>query len=131
MIVVDTNVLAHLFLNGEHRDAARRLIRHDPDWVAPLLWRSEFRSVLTQRMRVSGLGVALAGHLMDLAEGWLHGQEYSVRSRDVLSLAERSTCSAYDCEFVALAVELAVPLVTIDREILEAFDDVATDLRSL
>lgn len=131
MIVVDTNVLAHLFLHGEHADAARRLLRHDPDWVAPFLWRSELRSVLAQRMRATGLVVSVARQLMRLAERWMNGKEYMVRSADVLSLVEQSACSAHDCEFVALAQELNVPLVTTDRQLLDAFGETASDLRSV
>jgi predicted nucleic acid-binding protein len=43
----------------------------------------------------------------------------------VLELASRSGCSAYDCEFVALAQDLEVPLVTNDRQILKAFPTIA------
>ena len=40
---------------------------------------------------------------------------------------ERATshCSAYDCEFVALALELEVPLVTADRQLLRSFPRIA------
>ncbi len=35
---------------------------------------------------------------------------------------------AYDCEFVALARDLNVPLVTSDKQVLTQFPDVATSL---
>lgn len=60
------------------------------------------------------------------AERWLAGQEYSVVSRQVPSLASRSGCSTYDCEFVALAQDLNVLLVTTDRLVLKAFPAIAT-----
>ncbi|HEV8408250.1 MAG TPA: hypothetical protein VGQ34_09990, partial [Sphingomicrobium sp.] len=46
-------------------------------------------------------------------------------SRAVLEIAASSGLSAYDCEFVALAQSLAVPLVTQDRAVLKAFPDLA------
>ena len=42
MIVVDTNVIAYLFLTGQYSDLSERLLEHDPDWMAPRLWRSVF-----------------------------------------------------------------------------------------
>ncbi len=53
------------------------------------------------------------------------GREYTVVSHKVLQLAGQSGCSAYDCEFVSLAMDLEIPLVTSDRQILRAFPKVA------
>jgi predicted nucleic acid-binding protein len=38
------------------------------------------------------------------------------------------TCSAYDCEFVALAKYLGLPLVTVDKQILAQFTGTAISL---
>lgn len=46
MIVVDSNVLAYLYLPGEYSTAAEALLEQDSDWAAPILWRSEFRNIL-------------------------------------------------------------------------------------
>jgi predicted nucleic acid-binding protein len=56
------------------------------------------------------------------------GAEYEVDSRRVLELVRDSDCSAYDCEFVALAMSLGVTLVTMDTKLLRAFPKVAVAL---
>ncbi len=42
-----------------------------------------------------------------------------------MRLISESNCSAYDCEFVALAQQLDVSLITLDRRILREFPNVA------
>ncbi len=54
--------------------------------------------------------------------------EFSITSMQVLTLTDSSNCSAYDCEFVALAKQLSVKLVTEDKKILREFPDVALSL---
>jgi len=125
VIVVDTNILAYLLLSGKHSSQAEQVLAKDPVWVAPVLWRSELRSVLALYIRKQGLTVDQAQHIMDKADDVLAGREFGLSSRSVLQLVAHSACSAYDCEFVALAYELAVPLVTADRRVLVEFPNVA------
>jgi predicted nucleic acid-binding protein len=67
---------------------------------------------------------------MDQAIDLMRHREFDVSSLQVLELAAASTCSAYDCEFVALAQDLGVPLVTVDRQILDQFPQIAVSLDS-
>jgi predicted nucleic acid-binding protein len=129
VIVVDTNVIAALFLGTEVTPAAEALLRGDGDWTAPLLWRSEFRNVLAGMIRRGRLDARGARRIAAAAEAFLRRGEYTVESDRVIELVARSRCSAYDCEFVALAEDLGVPLVTDDRLLLESFPEVARGLR--
>ena len=128
MIVVDTNVLAYLYLPGEYTAAAEALMEHDPDWAAPVLWRSEFRNILAGYLRREKLTFEQAFALQSEAEDFLSGAEYEVDSRSVLELVRESECSAYDCEFVALAMKLGTKLVTMDGKVLRSFPGIAVAL---
>lgn len=121
MIVVDTNLIGYLFLESERSLKAEQALLRDPHWTAPLLWRSELRNVLATQMRAGRMKVEDAQSIMNLAEQLLRGNEYNVTSYAVLRLSAASGCSAYDCEFIALAEDLGVPLVTVDRQLLEKF----------
>jgi predicted nucleic acid-binding protein len=125
VIVVDTNVVAGLWLPTSTSSASERLLVRDPEWAAPLLWRSEFRSVLAGYLRRGALDVLDAARIAEDAERHLGGREYQVATHEVLQRVAASRCSAYDCEFVALAEELGVLLVTRDRQVLAAFPRVA------
>lgn len=128
MIVADTNLLIYLYVQGQRTEESERVLQRDPVWAAPLLWRSEFRNVLIGLVRQRALSLEQATAITEEAERWLTGHEYSVISSHVLNLAAQSGCSAYDCEFVALAKDLRVPLVTADRQILKAFPAAAVSL---
>ena len=125
MIVANTNLLIYLYVRGQRTQESEAVLQQDALWAAPLLWRSEFRNVLVGLVRRDALQLEKAHAIIDEAERWLTGHEYSVVSRQVLDLDGRSGCSAYDCEFVALAQDLEVPLVTNDRQILKAFPNIA------
>jgi len=123
VIVVDTNVLAYALVHGEHTGTARAVFARDPDWAAPLLVRSELRSVLVAQVRRGVLALSEAVAVLVGVEVALQEREFEVESEGVLALALTSGCSSYDCEFVALARALGVPLVTSDRQVLAAFPD--------
>jgi predicted nucleic acid-binding protein len=121
MIVVDSNVLAYLYLPGEYTAAAEELLEQDPDWASPILWRSEFRNILAGYMRRKAISFEQANSLQREAESLLEGAEFEVESSAVLELVRDSDCSAYDCEFIALAMKLDTKLVTMDKKLLRAF----------
>ena len=128
MIVVDSNVVAYLYLQGEYTAAVETLLEQDSDWAAPVLWRSEFRNILAGYLRRKTLTFEQACELQGEAEDLLAGSEFEVDSRAVLELVRTSDCSAYDCEFVALAVKLDTKLFTVDKKLLKAFPDRAVSL---
>jgi predicted nucleic acid-binding protein len=121
MIVVDSNVLAYLYLPGEYTAAAEALLEQDSDWAAPILWRSEFRNILAGYMRRKAITFEQAYSLQREAESLLEGTEFEVESLAVLELVRDSDCSAYDCEFIALAMRLDTKMVTMDKKLLRAF----------
>lgn len=128
MIVVDSNILAYLYLPGEFTDAAEALLRREPEWAAPPLWRSEFRNILTGYLRRGMLTFEQACGLQAEAEALMDGFEFDVHSREVLELARDSECSEYGCEFVVLANRLDAKLVTMDKKVLKAFPKRAVSL---
>ena len=128
MIIVDTNVIAYLYLSNERSEQVERLLEKDSEWAAPLLWRSELRNVLALYMRKEILSLEAAQAVMEEAMRLMDGQEYEIVSFQVLDLVSKSPCSAYDCEFVALALELGLPFVTVDKKILKEFPGIAVSL---
>ena len=128
MIVADVNVVAYLYFPGPHSEAAEALLLGDPEWMVPRLWRSEFRNVLTTYMRQGQLTLEAAADINMRAESLLGDNEYDVSALAVLRLAKESGCSAYDCEYIALAEHLDVKLVSADKKLCKAFPSRAVGL---
>jgi predicted nucleic acid-binding protein len=134
MIVVDTMNLGYLLLNHPaFSEDVREMARVDDEWCAPPLWRSELRNTFMQHVRASGdpnipgADLTLSGPVerMSAAEALIAERTLDVRSEPVLRFAHESGCTAYDCEYVALAQRLDVPLITYDEPVLDAFPDTA------
>jgi predicted nucleic acid-binding protein len=121
VIVADTNLICYRWMASPIAGAASKAWQRDPEWIAPLLWRSEFRNALAGALRQRVITLDAALEIAALAEAQMEGHEFLVTSAAVLSLVARCPCSAYDCEFVALAQQQKVPLLTVDRQLLRAF----------
>ena len=128
MIVVDTNVVCYRWIASPDSAAAETALAKDPEWIAPVLWRSEFRNVLAMAIRRKALTIEVAKEIARKAEATFQRREFAVSSDAVLEFVAMSGCTAYDCEFVALADVHQVPLVTVDRQILKAFPKLAISL---
>lgn len=55
----------------------------------------------------------------------MRDHQFEVNSTQVLDLVSKSNCSAYDCEFVSLAYDLNVKLISLDKKILREFPEYA------
>jgi predicted nucleic acid-binding protein len=121
MIAADANLIAYFSIHSEHSALAEAVYAKDPAWAVPLLWRSEYLNTLAKYMQHRAMGLDTALLSLRSAEEIIGGREYRISSEKILELAGQSGCSAYDCEYVALAQDLDVPLVTTDKQILRAF----------
>ena len=128
MIVVDTNVIAYLFIVGDKTSDAKNVFLKDSDWISPMLWRSEFRNILALYLHQKYMTLEQAIQLTQEAELLMRGKELEVFSSEVLELAANSNCSAYDCEFVSIAKRMGVALVTSDKKILSEFPQIAVSM---
>ena len=127
MIVEDTHVLAYLYLPGEYTVHAEHLLRRDPEWAAPSLWRSEFCGILAGYMRRGALSFTQACDLQAEAEGLLAGPEFEVDSQQVLELVRDSVLRGR-LRVAALAMKPGTELMTMDAKLLRAFRKFAVAL---
>ncbi|MFZ5970849.1 MAG: type II toxin-antitoxin system VapC family toxin [Bacteroidota bacterium] len=125
MIVADTNLIAYLFFETPYSEEATAVHQKDAEWAAPVLWRSEFVNVVSLYLRKNIIAYKDSLDALEFAQATLRGKEFSVSMYSVLQFVNLSKCNAFDCEFVALAHELDVPLVTYDEKILREFSNIA------
>src|SRR5574337_444593 len=78
MVLVDTNVVAHLLLAGEPGIAARALYEADPDWRSEPLLFFELTNVLATSVRRGDTSLAKAVEALDTGKLFL--------STDVMNL---------------------------------------------
>lgn len=128
MIVVDTQIIAARFLPSQQTPLVERLSRFDPEWHAPRLWKSEFRRLITEYYRRGNLAYEDIFALQQEAENLMQITEWDATSHTVLRVMSESFCSSYDCEFIALAIQLDVPLVTMRQRLIHAYPEYAQSI---
>ncbi len=127
MIVADTNLIVYLFITGDQTSLAQEVLEKDPHWIVPPLWQSEFRNVLAGYIR-RGMKIARANEIMKDAMLTLENRQVTPSSEKIFDLISKSDCTAYDCEFIALAQQLNIVLVTADKQLQMRFPDSAISL---
>lgn len=117
MIVVDASTLTNLMVYTDERGVrASEAMNRDTDWIAPEHWRAETFSAI----RGLTLGRKIAEAQGDEAVrriAWM-----TVRTVPLTALLPRmwqlrSTISAYDAAYVALAEDRKVALITADARL--------------
>ncbi|CAN5770624.1 hypothetical protein BH20VER1_BH20VER1_22750 [soil metagenome] len=117
MLIVDTNVVAYLLIEGDYTAAARSLHRRDNDWRSEAFIMVEFVNVLAASIAARRMDLMLAQRFLADATSLLHGKLTSIPHDSVLSLAVQYRVTAYDARFLALAQQLDRRLVTEDAKL--------------
>ena len=116
MIVVDTNVLAYLLIEGDRTADAQALRLADPDWRSDPFLLVEFSNLLATQVKSGALSAAQAETLLGVA-GQQIAEWIEVSHPEVLAVAVVRQISAYDARFIACAQQVGLPLVTEDARL--------------
>ncbi len=128
MIVADTCVVFHLFNETFLTSSAQKVLKKDPNWVLPHLWREEYANVLSKLARKEGRSVfEVIDHFNNTIEE-LKNCEISVDTKKALTISIEYKISVYDSHFIALAIDFNTILVTEDKEILKNCSNLALSL---
>ncbi len=119
MVVVDTNVLAYLLIDGDRTANAQALYARDPDWRSEGFLLVEFSNILATYLRAGSLERGAAEGLLASAEQILSGSLNLPHAR-ALGIAAEFGVSAYDARFLGAARGLGTKLVTEDAKLRRA-----------
>lgn len=117
MIVVDTNVLAYMLIDGDKTLRAKRLYEMDGDWITSSLSGYEFCNVLSTYVRHKLLSVSDAKTIYANFETFLQQSAKPICFPEVIELSAKHKISAYDACFLALAIKHDVPLISEDKKL--------------
>ena len=121
MIVVDVNVIAYLLIAGEKTPLAQQAWQRDPQWIAPPLWRHEMLNVLATYVRNGAASPDEAVAIFRQAIARFGDQERESQMERALLLAVEHQISAYDAQYIGLALAHSLLLVSEDRALQRKF----------
>jgi len=116
VIVVDTNVLAYLLIEGDRTADAQALRLADPDWRSDPFLLVEFSNLLATQVKSGALSAAQAETLLGTAQQQIT-EWIEVPHPEALAVAVVRQISAYDARFIACAQQTGLPLVTEDARL--------------
>ena len=113
MVVVDTNIVAYLLIDGDRTKDAQALFARDAEWKSEAFLLIEFSNMLATYVRAGSLRRTEAHALLAEAENRMRGLVNLPHLR-ALRIAEQFAVSAYDARFLGAAQTLGARLVTED-----------------
>jgi predicted nucleic acid-binding protein len=119
MVLVDTNILAYLMIEGDQTAGAHELFKRDRDWCSEAFVMVEFSNVLANYVRTGALREVQATKMLSEASTVL-ATLHNVTHRDALEVAMQFGISAYDARFISVAKQLKEKLVTEDARLRNA-----------
>jgi predicted nucleic acid-binding protein len=128
MIVVDSNIVTARNLTTSLTSKAKQVEEKDPVWILPVLWRYEFQNILASAIKVKQIKPEQALDVWEKVSGVLSENEVEPSGSKVIELVAEYGITAYDGQFIAVALELGIPCVTEDRELQEKFPGIAISM---
>ena len=122
-MVVDVSITLSWFFDDEVSSFTEEVldrIARVPTWV-PALWSLEFVNALLNAQRRGRIKAAQRIAMLDQAIRLpLRVDHEAVSPVEIDKLAERYALSAYDAAYLELAIRRALPLVTLDKVLVNA-----------
>ncbi len=117
MVVVDTNIIAPLYVRSAQTDAVEELFARDAVWRTEPLALIELSNVLITYERSRYITAATARDCLNRAAAFLQPHLFRVSHQAALDAALDYRVTAYDARFLALANQLGHRLVTEDTRL--------------
>ena len=128
MIVVDSNIVTARNLTSSLTSKAVQVEEKDPVWILPVLWRYEFQNILATAIKAKQINPEQALGVWEKVSGTLIENECEPSAAKVIDLVAKYRITAYDGQFIAVALEMGIPCVTEDRELQEKFPGIAISM---
>jgi predicted nucleic acid-binding protein len=129
MIVVDSNIVAARNLTSSLTSEAKQVEEKDPIWIVPVLWRYEFQNILASAIKGKQIKPEQALNVWERVSNILIENEYEPSVSKVDDLVAQYEITAYDGQFIAVALEMEIQCVTEDRELQEKFPGIAISMK--
>lgn len=129
MIVVDSNIVAARNLTSSLTSEAKQVEEKDPIWIVPVLWRYEFQNILASAIKGKQIKPEQALNVWKRVSNILIENEYEPSVSKVVDLVAQYEITAYDGQFIAVALEMEIQCVTEDRELQEKFPGIAISMK--
>lgn len=127
MVLVDTNILAYLLIQGDRTAAAQALYERDPDWRSEAFIFVEFSNILATYVRSNLLTRDGGTDLLGEAQRRLSAL-VNVEHHHALDVATEFGISAYDARFISSARQMRTRLITEDARLRRAVPDWTSSL---
>jgi predicted nucleic acid-binding protein len=119
MLLVDTNIVAYLMIEGDRTEPAQQLFDRDSDWCSEAFAMVEFSNILATYVRTNALTQPQGTRLLTEAQALLTTL-HNMPNSQALETAMQYEISAYDARFIAVAKHLKQKLVTEDAKLRRA-----------
>jgi predicted nucleic acid-binding protein len=128
MIVVDSNIVTARNLTSSLTSKAEQVEEKDPVWIVPVLWRYEFQNILATAIRAKQIKPEQALDIWEKVSKILIENECEPSASKVIDLVAQYGITAYDGQFIAVALEMGIPCVTEDRELQAKFPGITISM---